>query len=184
MADPTDTESPAESNEPLNGAQVGNELSATRDEANALLKAIKARAKAADVQGDSIQQAHASALSASEQLSTDLAASRAQLAELEQLAAAAAQTDAALATLDRGFDHAVDGVNLVVARRLASAVGVVVLGDDGLGLGRQGLPCAVAAPQLVGRGKLVERQLLLDPGAVPRSAMVLASAARRQPRNL
>jgi predicted nucleic acid-binding Zn-ribbon protein len=99
MADPTDTESPAESNERWNAAQVGNELSVARDEANTLLKAIKARAKAADVQGDSIQQAHASALSASEQLSTDLAASRAQLAELEQLAAAAAQTDAALATL-------------------------------------------------------------------------------------
>ena len=65
------------------------------------------------------------------------------------------QQDAVGALGDR-FDGGVDGVDLVVARRLAAAIVVVVLEDDGLGLGRQSLPVAIARPQVVGRRESVE----------------------------
>ena len=59
------------------------------------------------------------------------------------------QQDAVLALGD-GLDGRVDGVDLVVARRLAAAVVVVVLKDDLLGVRRQALPGAIARPEIGG----------------------------------
>ena len=56
------------------------------------------------------------------------------------------EQDAVLALGD-GLDGGVDGVDLVVARRLAAAVVEVVLKDDLLGFGVEALPGAVARPQ-------------------------------------
>ena len=74
------------------------------------------------------------------------------------------EQDAVLALGD-GLDRRVDGVDLVVARRLAAAVVVVVLEDDLLGLGRQALPGAVAGPEVGRRGKGVEGEGRLGRGA-------------------
>ena len=68
------------------------------------------------------------------------------------------EQDAVLALGD-GLDRRVDGVALVVARRLAAAVVEVILQDDLFRLGRQALPGAVARPQFGGRGKGVEREV-------------------------
>ena len=65
------------------------------------------------------------------------------------------QQDAVAALGDR-FDGGVDGVDLVVARGLVSAIVEIVLEDDGLGLGCQPLPGAIARPQVVGRREGVE----------------------------
>ena len=71
------------------------------------------------------------------------------------------QQDAILLMRD-GLDHLVDGVQLVVARRLARGIGVVVLGYDGSGRVGQAFPRAVTAPEIVRAGELVELQLRLD----------------------
>ena len=65
-------------------------------------------------------------------------------------------------SLRHGFDHAVDGDALVVARRLAQHVGVVGLGDDLLLRLAEAFPGAVPRPQLVGRREVVKRQFLFD----------------------
>ena len=65
------------------------------------------------------------------------------------------QQDAVAALGDR-LDGGVDGVDLVVARSLAAAIVEIVLEDDGLGLGRQPLPGAIARPQVAGRREGVE----------------------------
>ena len=57
------------------------------------------------------------------------------------------EQDAVLALGD-GLDGGVDGVDLVVARRLAAAVVEVVLEDDLLGFGREALPGAIPRPEL------------------------------------
>jgi len=75
------------------------------------------------------------------------------------------EQDAALPLGDR-LDRGVDGVDLVVARRFAAAVVVVVLQDDALGLGRQALPGGVAGPQLGGGGEGVEGEGLLASGGL------------------
>ena len=67
------------------------------------------------------------------------------------------EQDAVLALGD-GFDGRVDGVDLVVARRLAAAVVVVVLQDDLLGFRRQAFPGAVARPEFGRRRERVERE--------------------------
>ena len=71
------------------------------------------------------------------------------------------QQDAVLALGD-GLDGGVDGVALVVARRLAAAVVEVVLEDDLLCVGRQALPGAVPRPELGGRREGVEGEVGLD----------------------
>jgi len=55
-------------------------------------------------------------------------------------------------TLGDGLNRGVDGAGLVVARVLAAAVRVVVLGDRGQAGTADALPGAVALPQL-GRGR-------------------------------
>ena len=59
----------------------------------------------------------------------------------------------AVAALGDGLDGGVDGVDLIVARRLAAAVVEIVLKNDFLGLGRQALPGAIARPQVIWRRK-------------------------------
>ena len=56
----------------------------------------------------------------------------------------------AVLPLGDGLDRRVDGVHLIVARRLAAAVLEVVLKDDPLGFGRQALPDPIARPQIGG----------------------------------
>ena len=62
----------------------------------------------------------------------------------------------AVAALGDGLDGGVDGVDLIVARRLAAAVVEIVLKNDFLGLGRQALPGAIARPQVAWRWKGLE----------------------------
>ena len=57
----------------------------------------------------------------------------------------------AVSAVGDGFDGRVDGVNLVVARRLAASIVEIALEDDGFRLGRQRLPGAIARPQVAGR---------------------------------
>ena len=73
------------------------------------------------------------------------------------------------AALGDRLDGGVDGVDLVVARGLAAAIVEIVLEDDGLGLGRQPLPGAIARPQVAGRreGVEVDGGFLLGAGARP-----------------
>ena len=54
----------------------------------------------------------------------------------------------AVLPLGDGLDRRVDGVSLVVARRLAAAVIEIVLKDDLLGFRRQALPGPIAPPQI------------------------------------
>ncbi len=72
------------------------------------------------------------------------------------------EQDAVLAAGD-GLDGAVDGDELVVARRLAGAVVVVVLRGDGFLRGGVALGRAVARPEFLGRRKLVERDFPCRP---------------------
>ena len=54
----------------------------------------------------------------------------------------------AVSALGDGLDGGVDGVDLIVAGRLAAAVVKIVLKNDLLGFGRQALPGAIARPQV------------------------------------
>ena len=68
----------------------------------------------------------------------------------------------AVAALGDGLDGGVDGIGLIVAWGFAAAVVVIILEDNGLGFGRQALPCAVARPQVARRreGVVIEGGLL------------------------
>ena len=57
-----------------------------------------------------------------------------------------------------GRDGRVDGVDLVVARRLAAAIVKIVLKDDFFGSRCQALPGPVARPQVAGRRETVEAE--------------------------
>ena len=70
------------------------------------------------------------------------------------------EQDAILAASD-GIDGAIDGDELVVARRFAGAVVVVVLRGDGHLRGLEAFGGAVALPKLLRRGKLIERNFAL-----------------------
>ena len=61
-----------------------------------------------------------------------------------------------------GLDRAVDGVHLVIARHAAGAVVVVRRGDLVLGLVIQTFPFAVALPEFIRAGELVEAQFGFD----------------------
>ena len=65
----------------------------------------------------------------------------------------------AVAALGDGLDRGVDGVDLIIARRLVAAVGEIVLKDNLLGFRRQPLPRAIARPQIGRRWKGVERKI-------------------------
>ena len=58
-----------------------------------------------------------------------------------------------VAALGDGLDGGIDGVDLIVARRLAAGVVKIVLKNDFLGLGCQALPGAIARPQVAWRWK-------------------------------
>lgn len=80
--------------------------------------------------------------------------------------------------LGDGFDAAVDGVDLVIARSLAAAV-VVVWRLDGRALFAAGdaLPAAIALPEFLRAGELVERKFPLDRCALPGSVVHQKSVA-------
>ena len=77
------------------------------------------------------------------------------------------EQDAVLALGD-GLDRRIDGIALVVARRLAAAVIEVVLQDDFFFVRRDAFPLAVFGPELLGCRELVERErgFLLGAGPV------------------
>ncbi|MCU0684831.1 MAG: hypothetical protein MUF34_21735 [Polyangiaceae bacterium] len=81
------------------------------------------------------------------------------------------------------LDRAVDGVHLVVVRRLARRGGVVGLLDHGLGGGQKALPGAVAPPKLVRGRKLIETHLALDlrrlPAAIVKEKPVAVRSERK-----
>ena len=60
--------------------------------------------------------------------------------------------------LGDGLDRGVDGIDLVVAGRLAAAVVEVILQDDRFRLGVQSLPAAIAGPQLLWGGKGIQAE--------------------------
>ena len=68
--------------------------------------------------------------------------------------------------LGDGLDCGVDGVDLIVARRLAAAVVEIVLKNDFLGLGRQALPGAIARPQVAWRRKGIEGERVFLGGGI------------------
>jgi hypothetical protein len=72
----------------------------------------------------------------------------------------------------RGFDSPVDGDDLVVARGLATAI-IVVRRFDRCPLFTAGdaLPAAIALPEFLRAGEVVEDERLLDRGALPGSVM-------------
>ena len=65
----------------------------------------------------------------------------------------------AVAALGDRLDRGVDGVDLIVARGLVAAVGVVILKHDLLGFGVETLPGAIARPQIGRRRKGVEGEI-------------------------
>ena len=60
--------------------------------------------------------------------------------------------------LGDGLDRGVDGIDLVVARRLAAAIVEVILQDDRFRLGVQSLPAAITGPQLLWGGKGIQAE--------------------------
>ena len=77
----------------------------------------------------------------------------------------------AILPLGDGLDRAVDGVELVVAGRLAGAVVVVALGDDRQPIRRDPLPLAVSLPEFIRRRERVEGEFLLDLRVGPRAVV-------------
>ena len=66
---------------------------------------------------------------------------------------------AAFLTSGNGFDRAVDGIELVVARGLLRTVVVVILRGDFFLFLRPAFGCAIAAPKFLGRRKLIQGNL-------------------------
>ena len=78
-----------------------------------------------------------------------------------------------------GIHRSVDGDELVVARCLAGAVVVVVLGDDADLLRFNSFRGAVTLPEFLRRGELIERNLPLHHARRPRAVMLQKGIAIR-----